>query len=150
MGSEARGSVLHIEDDAAVRSAVRLLLTGEGYPCHSAASGREALQLVRDAGVRPDVLIADFHLDEEMDGAEAAEALIGSLGYPLPVIILTADPTNAEGPWTTQAPVWLLRKPLDPALLLAAMPPLVHLARALRGAGTSAHSRSIPTATLRR
>jgi CheY-like chemotaxis protein len=150
MGSEARGCVLHIEDDAAVRSAVRLLMSGEGYPCHSVASGREALQLVRDAGVRPDVLIADFHLDEDMDGAEAAEALIGALGYPLPVIILTADPTNAEAPWTTQAPVWLVRKPMDPALLLAAMPPLVQLARALRAAATSAPSRNVPTAALRR
>jgi CheY-like chemotaxis protein len=150
MGSETRGCVLHIEDDAAVRNAVRLLLSAEGYNCTSAASGREALKFLGNNGLRPDVLIVDFHLDEEMDGAEAAEAVTGALGYPLPTIILTADPTNAEAPWTTQAPVWLIRKPLDPALLLAAMPPLVQLARALRGAATSAPSKSFPTVVLRR
>jgi CheY-like chemotaxis protein len=146
MTCESRGCVLHIEDDAGIRNAVQVLLSLEGYQCGSAASGREALKLLRNSEFRPDVLIADFHLDEEMDGAEAAEQVIRALGYPLPTIMLTADPWNAEGPWTTQAPVWLARKPMDPALLLAAMPPLVQLARVLRSASSKATSNTLSVA----
>ena len=146
MACETRGCVLHIEDDAGIRNAVQVLLSLEGYRCGSAASGREALKLLTNSEFRPDILIVDFHLDEDMDGAEATEQVIRALGYPLPTIMLTADPWNAEAPWTTQAPVWLARKPMDPALLLAAMPPLVQLARALRSAASNATSKALPLA----
>jgi CheY-like chemotaxis protein len=126
------GLILHVEDERLVREAVSLLLRAEGYTVISASDGAQAL-LLATQGLRPDVLIVDFHLDDQMNGAEVAERIRRNLGYTPPVIILTGDLSNAEVPCITGAPVWLTRKPLNPDLLLAALPPLVELSRALRG-----------------
>jgi CheY-like chemotaxis protein len=131
MNADSRGLILHVEDERPVREGLALLLRVDGYDVHSAASGPEALQLAR-GGLHPDVLIVDFHLDEEMDGAEVAEQIRGILGYTPPIIMLTGDLSNAEFPCVTEAPVWLTRKPLNPRLLLAALPGLVQLSRATR------------------
>ena len=128
----SRGFVLHVEDDVAVCKALALLLRAEGYDVVSAHGGRQALASVVDDHYQVDVLIVDFHLDAEMDGTEVAERVTKALGYSVPTIILTADPANAEAPWLTGAPVWLARKPMNPALLVAAMPPLVELSRSIR------------------
>jgi DNA-binding response OmpR family regulator len=54
------------------------------------------------------------------------------LGYSPPIIMLTANPTSAELPWITDAPMWLAWKPLDARLLLAALPGLVQVSRSMR------------------
>jgi CheY-like chemotaxis protein len=119
MAVMARGLIMHVEDEQAVRDSLALVLSGEGYALSSAASGPAAMQLVAE-GFRPDVLIVDFNLDDEMNGADVAQQLRRNLGYSPPIIMLTGNPTEAELPWITDAPVWLARKPLNPRLLLAA------------------------------
>ncbi len=114
-----------------VRIAVAMVLEGERYSVSSAATGREAIRMV-GRGLRPDLLIVDFQLDEEMNGAETTERLRHALGYAPPVIMLTGNPSNAEFPWITDAPIWLARKPMSPQLLLAAVPSLVQLSRLTR------------------
>lgn len=131
MSIEPRGVVLHVEDESMVRNAMVLLLTGEGYSVSSAANGPDAIRLVGE-GLRPELLIMDFQLDEDMNGAEATEEIRKALGYALPVIMLTGNPSSAEVPWITDAPVWLARKPINTKLLLAAVPSLVQLSRAIR------------------
>jgi DNA-binding response OmpR family regulator len=74
----------------------------------------------------------DFNLGEDLNGAEVAEQIRGILGYTPPVIMLTGDLSNAEFPCVTDAPVWLIRKPVNPQLLLAALPGLVQVSRATR------------------
>jgi len=131
MSIESRGVVLHVEDDPTVREAMAMVLSGDGYSVSIAANGSEALRLIAQ-GLRPDLLIVDFNLGEEMNGAEATEQLQRALGYTPPVIMLTGDPSNAEFPWITAMPVWLARKPMSPRLLLAAVPSLVQLSRSMR------------------
>ncbi len=136
MSTESRGIVLHVEDEPAVRKAMAMLLSSEGYSICSAASGPEAICLVAE-GLRLDLLIMDFDLGEDMNGAEATEELRRAVGYALPVIMLTGDPSSAEFPWITDAPVWLARKPVGPQQLLAALPSLVQLSRSTRGLVTA-------------
>jgi CheY-like chemotaxis protein len=119
------------------RKAMAMLLNGEGYSITSVASGLQAIDAVA-AGLRPDLLIVDFNLGSEMNGAEATEEVRRALGYATPVIMLTGDPASAEFPWITDAPVWLARKPLGPQFFLAALPALVELSRATRGLKASA------------
>jgi CheY-like chemotaxis protein len=125
------GVILHVDDEQSVRDSLALLLRAEGYAVSSSASGPGALQLVAD-GLRPDVLVVDFNLDHEMNGADVVQHLRRHLGYSPPIIMLTANPTNAELPWITDAPMWLAWKPLDPRLLLAALPGLVQVSRSMR------------------
>jgi CheY-like chemotaxis protein len=128
-----RGLILHVDDEQSVRNSLAALLTGEGYSLVSVASGSAALQSVND-GLRPDVVIVDFNLGEEMNGADAAQQMRQWLGYSPPIIMLTGDPASAELPWITDAPVWLAHKPVDPRLLLAALPGLMQVSCSMRQA----------------
>jgi CheY-like chemotaxis protein len=124
--------VMHIEDDPAVRDSIRTLLQADGYEVISVPDGETALLQVQACGVRPDLLIVDFHLGRGMNGTEVAEQITRLLRYPLPIILLTGDAPNAYVPWITRAPVWLLPKPADARLLAAAIGPLTDFARAVR------------------
>lgn len=125
------GRILHVDDEQIVLDGLAPLLDVNGYEAHSACNGHQALQLARD-GLHPDVMILDFNLGGDLNGAEVAEQIRGVLGYTPPVVMLTGDLSNAEFPCITDAPVWLVRKPINPRLLMAALPGLVHLARAMR------------------
>jgi two-component system CheB/CheR fusion protein len=131
MTDQSPGTILHVEDERPVREAMALLLRGEHYQVLGAAAAGEALQLAHE-GLRPDVLIVDYDLGEGMNGAEVAQQLRRTLGYSPPILMLTGDPASAEVPWITDAPIWLARKPLNPRLLLAALPGLVQLSRRMR------------------
>lgn len=122
---------MHVDDERQVREGLALLLRVDGYDVRGASSGAEALQLGRE-GLQPDVLIVDFNLGGGMDGAEVSEQIRGALGYTPPIIMLTGDLSNAHFPFVTEVPIWLTRKPLNPEVLLAALPGLIQLSRATR------------------
>lgn len=124
-----RGLVLHVDDDEAVRRSTTLLMRSAGYETREAANGEQALAQVDSLRGRLDVLIVDYHLGDALTGTEVAEELARLLGHAVPTVILTGDPANAEVPWLTDAPVWVARKPLAPATLLAALPSLVAFRR---------------------
>jgi CheY-like chemotaxis protein len=127
----ARGLILHVEDDEALRRSTAMLLRSEGFETREAASGEQALAQVDSLRGRLDVLIVDYNLGYSMTGTEVAEEFARLLGHAVPTVILTGDPANAEVPWLTDAPVWLARKPLLPDTLLAALPALVAFRRAV-------------------
>jgi two-component system CheB/CheR fusion protein len=131
MNTNTPGVILHVDDEPSVRNTLALLLGTPGEEVHGAASGPEALHLA-SKGLQPDVLIVDFNLDQDMNGAEVAEQIRRVLHYTPPIIMLTGDLTNAEFPTITEVPVWLTRKPTNPQLLLAALPGLIGLSRATR------------------
>lgn len=123
---------MHVEDDPVVLDSVRTLLRAYQLEVVSVTNGEEAERAIELEGVRPDVLIVDFHLGDGMNGTDVAERILRLVKYALPIILLTGDAPNAYVPWTTKAPVWLLPKPLDARLLAAAIGPLTDFARAVR------------------
>jgi CheY-like chemotaxis protein len=127
----ARGLILHVDDDEAMRRSTAMLLHSAGFETREAAYGEQALAQADSLRGRLDVLIVDYHLGGGMTGTEVAEDLARLLGHAVPTIILTGDPANAEVPWLADAPVWVARKPLLPDTLLAALPPLVDFRRAV-------------------
>jgi CheY-like chemotaxis protein len=132
--SAARGLILHVEDDDAMRRSMGMLLRGAGFDTREAATGEHALSNVEALRGKLDVLIVDYHLGNGMTGTEVAEEFARLLGHAVPTVILTGDPANAEVPWLADAPVWLARKPLLPDTLLAALPALVDFRRAVAAA----------------
>ena len=130
----ARGLILHVDDDDAMRRSTALLLRVAGFETREAASGEHAVAQVESLRGRLDVLIVDYHLGNGMTGTEVAEEFARLLGHAVPTVILTGDPANAEVPWLADAPVWLARKPLLPETLLAALPSLVDFRRAVAAA----------------
>ena len=76
-----------VDDEAAVRDALRRALRLEGYEVELAADGAEALRRLED-GAQPDALLLDV-LMPGVDGLEVCRRLRRS-GSRLPVLMLTA------------------------------------------------------------
>ena len=77
--------VLVIEDEAALRRALRIFLEGHEYAVSLAASGQEGLDVA--ARDHPDVVILDLGLPD-MDGVTVATALRG--WSQVPIVVLSA------------------------------------------------------------
>jgi CheY-like chemotaxis protein len=131
MSRDTAASVLHLDDDRSMRESIAALLNAEGYLVSSAATGMEAIRLA-SGGLCPDVLIVDFNLGEKLSGPEVAEQIHNLLSYAPPIIVLTGDAYTARFLRAIEVVVWLVSKPLNPPLLLAALPSLVQLSRATR------------------
>ncbi len=83
---------LLIENDAAVAAGFVTLLEAWGVGALDAAGGEEALALLDDLGLAPDVILADYHLDGGRDGLSAIAALRARHGA-IPAMLVTADRT---------------------------------------------------------
>ncbi|MCB1625728.1 MAG: response regulator [Pseudomonadales bacterium] len=114
-------TILHIEDDPAVAASMRLLLDLEGYTVGQAASGDEALQLVRDGGLRPDVIITDYLLPHGTTGDEIVLAIADLLGRKPPTIMLTGDLSKDRRRTLERVVDRVLEKPADIETLLDAI-----------------------------
>jgi len=79
--------VLVVDDSLIVRKVVSRFLDEIGYTCLSAASGGEALDMIRNETMK--FMVLDLHM-EGMTGFELMEAILEE-GLDIPVIVLTAD-----------------------------------------------------------
>lgn len=113
-----RGSVTIVDDDAAVRDSLGLLLSLHGFAVRAFASG-DAFLAVADAGWLGCVL-----LDLRMPGASGADVQreLAARGIAVPLIVLTAhgDATAARNALKAGA-FDFLEKPVDERLLLATL-----------------------------
>ena len=89
--SSHTGAILVIEDDSEVRNLLEVVLTGEGHQTATAEDGADALGLVARGAFRPDVILADYNLPNDMDGLSVAAKVRERLHRQVPVIILTGD-----------------------------------------------------------
>lgn len=87
--------ILVIDDDIAVRTALVLLLQGEGYETTAVSTQEEALQYVRDNPVA--LIILDLNFSIETSGREGMRLLAGikNINTTVPVILLTGWGTIA-------------------------------------------------------
>jgi two-component system CheB/CheR fusion protein len=94
-GGRRTGDILVVEDDPEVRGLLDIILREDGHQVRVAADGTAALDLVRRTRLRPDLVIADYHLSCPMDGVELINRLRQALHDPrlplVPAIILTGD-----------------------------------------------------------
>ncbi|MFO1412677.1 MAG: response regulator [Burkholderiales bacterium] len=123
-----RPTVHIVDDDAAVRDSLRLLLRLHGYACIQHASG----DLFLDA-VEPDQPVGIVLLDLRMPGRSGTEvqAELAARGMAWPVILLTAHGDAASARATLKAgAVDFIEKPIDDELLLAALGQATALAAA--------------------
>ncbi|MEX6508364.1 NahK/ErcS family hybrid sensor histidine kinase/response regulator [Jiella sp. M17.18] len=113
--------VLCIDNEAAIRDGMRVLLEGWGCSVAAFASASEALDVLEQAERAPDVALVDYHLDGGTSGLDAVTALRARLGRDLPAILVTADRSPAVREAAAALGVQVLAKPLKPASLRAAM-----------------------------
>jgi len=84
------GTVLVIEDETSVRSALNRLLKLRGIGSSMVATGNDALTLVTQ-GMRPDLVLSDYNLRGSMNGVESIKALRSALAWNVPAIVMTGD-----------------------------------------------------------
>jgi CheY-like chemotaxis protein len=117
--ADAGSFVLCIDNEARVREAMAALLSGWGCEVATAANRDDALRCVDRAGRPPDLLLADLHLDDGLDGLDVIVSLRHAWGNAVPAAIVTADRDPTLRPRTRANQVELLHKPVKPAALRA-------------------------------
>jgi PAS domain S-box-containing protein len=96
-GTEPRARPPHaliVEDDPAVLDATRMLLKVEGFRVSVARSLAEALQRAREQA-DIDVVITDYHLDNNETGTDVIAGLRTLLGAQLGAVLVTGDTSSA-------------------------------------------------------
>ncbi|MCG8516898.1 MAG: ATP-binding protein [Pseudomonadales bacterium] len=89
------------------------------------ASGREEALESCTAGPAPDVILADFHLDDNQTGCEAVYAVRRQLQQDLPAAIITADRSDSCRRLLQAQYLPVLNKPVKPNRLRALLTSLV-------------------------
>ena len=86
--------MLVVEDEENVRFVTVAALRQGDYEVHETASGREALRIVADPAVAPDLVVLDVMLPD-LDGFEVCRRMRAD-GIDVPVVFLTARDATAD------------------------------------------------------
>jgi DNA-binding response OmpR family regulator len=124
---DTKGLILVVDDDPDIVATSRIILESNGYEVRTAASGKEAMDLL--SRCKPDLMLLDVMMASDTEGFDLAFRLKADPEFKgLPIIMLTAflEKVRTEGPGPfefilgEQWPVeWLFEKPLDTKKLLA-------------------------------
>lgn len=121
-------TVFCIDNDARILEGMRLLL--EGWGCRvQAYTGLDALRTAPPAE-RPDIILADYHLDGGENGLDVIASLRAIHGSDTPAALLTAERSNEVRSEAELLDVPVINKPVKPAALRAMMTRLRRMAAA--------------------
>ncbi|MFZ5674022.1 MAG: PAS-domain containing protein [Pseudomonadota bacterium] len=107
-----------IENDLVILEGMMELLQERGMRAIPAVSTGEALETLQSLDKTPDLIIADYHLDEGT-GSEAIAALRDAVGHQIPAVVVTADHTARVQAEIRDSGIAYLRKPIKTAELFA-------------------------------
>jgi two-component system cell cycle sensor histidine kinase/response regulator CckA len=123
---QKKPSILVVDDESNVRDLIELMLAESGYPVHTAASGREAIQIASDLDNPIDILVTDI-LMPYMNGKELATRISSMRPYikVLFVSAYSADILANNNMFPKGAD--FIRKPFDKHQLLSRIEKIVAL-----------------------
>jgi PAS domain S-box-containing protein len=90
-GELFRGTIIVIEDETSVRSALNRLLKAMGIGVLGVATVSDAIALIKQNDLHPDLVLCDYNLPGPMNGVEGIKALRSALAWNLPGIVMTGD-----------------------------------------------------------
>ena len=103
--------VLLIENDRDLQNALAMTMESWGLGVLTAYSSDEALDLLCEIDMSPDIVLADYHLDGEILGSEAISLIFQQYGA-LPAALITADRSANLARKCVEQKITLLHKPL--------------------------------------
>lgn len=104
---------LLIENDAELRSAMTITMENWGLDVLPCASQSEAEELLHEVDIAPDIIIADYQLDDGALGTEAISALRKRYGD-IPACLVTANRSPELQGICDKLGARLMHKPIDP------------------------------------
>ncbi|GHA99825.1 hybrid sensor histidine kinase/response regulator [Modicisalibacter luteus] len=132
-GNKLAGArVICIDNETLILEGMKAMLTGWGCEVFTATSIGGAKSILRHLDSDPDAILADYHLDNEVTGLMALEALAERCQGPVPGIVITADRTDEVAEEIKRAGYQLLLKPVRPAALRALLTRTLQANRAVR------------------
>ena len=109
-------TVACLDNEPLILDGMQTLLEGWGCTVHTYNHSSALLSDLAD--LRPDILLADYHLDNE-NGLDVIDRVRAQSSYALPAVLITADRSSAVRKSAKAANVELMNKPLKPAGLRA-------------------------------
>ncbi|MBB3230267.1 hybrid sensor histidine kinase/response regulator [Halomonas stenophila] len=122
--------ILCIDNESLILEGMKAMLSGWGCEVFTATSIGGAKSVLRHLDDDPDAILADYHLDNEVTGLMAMEALSERLYGAVPGIVITADRTEEVAEEIRRAGYQLLLKPVRPAALRALLTRTLQASRA--------------------
>jgi len=113
--------VLVIDNDKMVLESMQALLERWSCETYLVRDDSDLGGLFDAPGFRPDIVLADYHLDDDGCGLDAVARLRAALGSNLPAIVITADHSSAIADRAGKGGCEILLKPVKPAELRALM-----------------------------
>lgn len=104
-----------IDNDIEVLTAMEALLTS--WECEVFSCQR--LDQIQNIPFEPQIMLADYQLDNDESGIDAMLLLQSRFKKPIPGVLITADPREATEDQAKSLGFYFLRKPLKPAALRA-------------------------------
>jgi len=126
-------SVLCLDNDRAILEGMRALLSRWGVDCRIALDVPQALAELQRGPI--DLILADYHLSDELNGFDALQFLRGKVATLPPAAMITADGSSALKQRARLLGYPLLHKPVRPAALRALLTALLRQQTA-RGASS--------------
>jgi two-component system, NtrC family, nitrogen regulation response regulator NtrX len=121
-----RATVLVVDDEAAIRDSLRMILEYEGYRVEEAAGGSQALARVAERA--PDAVLLDIKMPE-MDGLELLKAF-RERGYDMPVLMISGHADVQTAVEATRRGAYdFFEKPLQRERILVSLRNAVETAR---------------------
>lgn len=115
----AEGYLFVLENDHGVASAMTTLFEHWRLKSITAPSYSALVDLMESKSLVPRAIIADLHLDDDIDGIEAIRLLRERTGSDLPGILVTADQTRDIQERAKELGIEYFSKPVKPAQLRA-------------------------------
>ena len=117
-----RGSrVWVLDNDAAICAGMRTLLEAWGCRVVTALSEEDLARQVDNYHAEADLLIVDYHLDDQRNGVDAVAAINARRGSPLPALMITANYSNELKQQVRELGHTLMHKPVRPMKLKTAL-----------------------------
>jgi PAS domain S-box-containing protein len=130
-GNKLAGTrIVCIDNETLILEGMTAMLSGWGCEVFTATSIGGAKSILRNMDGNPDAILADYHLDNEVTGLMALEALSERLDTEVPGIVITADRTETVAEEIKRAGYQLLLKPVKPAALRALLTRTLQASRA--------------------
>ncbi|MDB6442743.1 MULTISPECIES: hybrid sensor histidine kinase/response regulator NahK/ErcS' [unclassified Pseudomonas] len=110
-----------LDNDAAICAGMRTLLQGWGCQVVTALSEQDLAGQVDCAHAEVDLLIADYHLDNDQNGVDAVARINAQRASAIPAMLITANYSNELKQQIRERGHTLMHKPVRPMKLKTAM-----------------------------